>query len=333
MHALMWLALSCASVVAQPFYQGKTVTIVVGGAAGISFDAYARVLARHLPGFIPGSPGIIIQNMPGAGSKLAAEYLFTHAPKDGTTLALLFPGALTDPLIETAKPRYDPTRFEYLGTLDQDTHICLTALSSNVKRFEDAKEHATVMAGTQPGSATVDYPMMLNALVGTKFKVVSGYKSTNETILAVERGEAEGMCSNLNVFVSQKPEWIGSRQSNVVLQIALDPNPMLTRLGVPQIWSHVSAENRPVVELIVARQVFGRPFALPPDVAQAQLAIMRTAFMATVAHTAFVKEIADLKLDLNPLDGAKVGELIKTMYAAPKSVSERMAKALRSTGP
>lgn len=328
----MWLVLACAPVAAQPFYQGKTITIVVGGAAGISFDVYARVLARHIPRHIPGSPGFVIQNMPGAGSKLAAEYLFTQAPKDGTTLALLFPGALTDPLIEPAKSRYDPTRFEYLGTLDQDTHTCLTSLRSHAKRFEDAKDHETVMAGTQPGSATVDYPTMLNTLVGTKFKVVSGYKSTNETILAVERGEADGMCSNLNVFVSQKPEWIGSSRTNVLLQIALNPNPTLTRLGVPQIWSHVTAESRPVVELIVARQVFGRPFALPPDAAQAQLAVLRTAFMATVADPGFVKEVGELKLDLNPLDGAQVGELVKTMYSAPKSIIERMAKALGSSG-
>ena len=331
--ALVWLLLGCTAAGAQPFYQGKTITIVVGGAAGTSFDVYARVLARHLQGHVPGSPSFIIQNMPGAGSKLAAEYLFAQAPKDGTMLALLFPGALTDPLMEAAKPRYDPTRFEYLGTIDQDTHLCLTAAHSGVKRFEAASAQSAIMAGTQPGSATVDYPTMLNALIGTRFKVVSGYKSTNETILAVERGEADGMCSNLNVFVSQKPDWIGSSRTNLLLQIALNPHPTLTRLGVPQIWSHVSGEARPVVELIVTRQVFGRPLALPPDVAPGQLATLRSAFMATMADSKLVKELADLKLDLNPLDGAKVGELVRAMYAAPKGVTERMAKALRSSGP
>jgi tripartite-type tricarboxylate transporter receptor subunit TctC len=309
-------------------------TLVVGGAAGVTYDTYARLLSRHFARHFPGSPPIVVQNMPGAGSMKAAEYMYVHAPKDGMTFALLFPGALIGPLMmEPGKSRFDPTKFEYLGTLEQDTRVCVTSGRSKVKTFEDARTHTAVMAGTQHGSSTVDYPNMLNAVAGTRFKVVSGYKSTNETILAIERGEADGMCSNLGTFLTQKPEWLDAPGGQTIVAMGLEPHPEMARRKVPYIGQLLSGEAKAIVDLVVSQQGFGRPFLVPPGTPAPAVTAMRTAFEATYNDKAFLAEAAAMKLDINPLDGDKVGTLINQMYAAPKSVVDGMARALRVTKP
>lgn len=186
-----------ASAQAPPASLGKPVTIVVGGDVGTGFDVYARVIGRHINAYLPGKPTIIIQNMPGAGSVKAAEYMYTLAPKDGSVFAILFPGALVEPLIgNPADYRYDPRKFGYLGTADSGTRLCLTFHTSKIKTFEDAQRVPSIIAATQRGSSTSDYPFMLNAFAGTKFKVVAGYKSTGDIVLAMERGEADGVCGH-----------------------------------------------------------------------------------------------------------------------------------------
>lgn len=285
-------------------------------------------MAPHISKHIEGSPRIIVQNMPGAGSMKAAEYMFTLAPKDGTTFAILFPGALIEPLMSPKRFRFDPKKFEYLGTLDQDTRVCLTSENSKVQKFEDARKHSVVMAGTQPGSSTVDYPRMLNALAGTKFTIVSGYKTIGDAALAVDRGEAGGMCGNLAYFISARPQWL----DRMFIQIGRETHAEMDKRKVPTIWGFISAEQKPVVDLIVTQQVFGRPFVLPPGVPKAQLDTMRNAFTAVLKDTGFAADLEKMKLVLNPLDGKKVAELIKEMFTAPKGVVERMTKALKSSG-
>jgi tripartite-type tricarboxylate transporter receptor subunit TctC len=313
---------------AEPFYKDKTITLVVGGGAGISYDAYARAMAPHIAKYIEGSPRIIVQNMPGAGSMKAAEYMYTLASKDGTSFAILFPGALIEPLMSPGRFKFDPNKFEYLGTLDQDTRVCMTVATSKVQKLEDAKTHSVIMAGTQPGSSTVDYPNMLNALAGTKFKLVSGYKTIGDAGLAVERGEADGMCGNLAWFIQARPEWL----DRMLVQIGRETHAEMDKRKVPTIWGFVSPETKPVIDLIVTQQVFGRPFVLPPGVPKEQLETMRKAFSAVLKDKGFNAEIEKMKLTLDPLDGAKVSALIKEMFAAPKDVVERMTKALKSSG-
>ena len=321
---------SITATVAQT--SGKPLTLVVGGAAGITYDTYARLLARHFPRHYPGTPSIIVQNMPGAGSIKAADYMYAIAPKDGSTFALLFPGALIEPLLEPGKVRFDPTKFEYMGTLEQDTRVCVTSGKSKVKTFADARVHTAIMAGTQRGSSTVDYPNMLNAAAGTRFKVVSGYQSANDTILAVERGEADGMCSNLGTFLSQKPLWLDAPGGQAIVAMGLEPHSEMTKRKVPYVGEFVSGEGKAIVDLIIAQQGFGRPFVVPPGTPAPALATLRKAFEATYSDKAFLAEAATMKLDINPLDGDKVSELVKRMYAAPKSVVEGMTRALKPSG-
>jgi tripartite-type tricarboxylate transporter receptor subunit TctC len=316
---------------AQDFYQGKTITIVVGTDAGGGFDVYARVIARHLHKHLPGQPNVIVQNMPGAGSMKAAEYLYGIAPKDGTIIATLFPGALVEPL--TAPPgkfRYDPTKYEYLGTADSGTRLCITSHKSTIKTFEDAQTIPSTLGGVAAGSSTTDYGNMFNALAGTKFKVVNGYKSTVEIMLAIERGEVDGVCGyDTNSFKAQKPEWYGTPLANMIVQAGIEPSETMSKMNVPSIWKYVTGENRKVAELIVSQQVFGRPYAAPPGVPAPQLGLLRAAFMATMTDPALLAEAEKLKLDLNPKDGEEVGALIRKLYASPPELVERMKNALR----
>jgi tripartite-type tricarboxylate transporter receptor subunit TctC len=331
---LSFVALACALVSTSPahgFYEGKTINIVVGADAGTGFDVYARVLGRHMHRHIPGKPNIVVQNMPGAGSVKAAEYLYAIAPKDGTTFAILFPGALVEPLIgDPTRYRYDPVKFGYLGTADSGTRLCITYHTSKARSFEDAQRIPSIIGATQPGSSTSDYPNMLNALAGAKFKIVTGYKSTVEIVLAMERGEVDGVCGHeLSSVRSQRPDWIGSRTINHMLQVGLEANDELTKLGMPGVWKFVPEENRAVMELIVGQQVFGRPFAAPPGIPEARLELLRRAFMATLADPEFLADAKKAMLDVNPKSGKEVATVIKRMFSAPKDVASRMSKAIR----
>jgi tripartite-type tricarboxylate transporter receptor subunit TctC len=315
---------------AQGSYQGKTVTIVVGTDAGGGFDIYGRALARHIHKHLPGQPNVVVQNMPGAGSMKATEYLYGIAPKDGTVIGIVFPAALTEPLIvPPGKLRYDPTKFGYLGTADSATWLCITSGKSKIKTFEDAQTIPSTMAGVAAGSSTVDYVNWMNALAGTKFKLVAGYKSTAEIVLAIDRQEADGVCGyDINSLKAQKPDWYGTPLANLIVQAGLEPSETMTKMGVPSIWKYVTGENRKVAELIVSQQVFGRPFMAPPGVPERELSLLRAAFLATMKDPEFLADTQRVKLDVNPKGGDEVSALIQKVYAAPKEVIERMKQAL-----
>ena len=331
------LALSAAIVsmtvpaAAQDFYQGKTINVIVGNVPSSGYDPYGRVLARHMGKYIPGKPTVIVLNMPGAGSIKATEYTYVVAPKDGTAITLVMPGALMEPLTgDATKYRYDATRFAYLGTADSGTRMCFTIASSKVKTFEDARQSKAIIGATAAGSSLWDYPHFLNALAGTRFGVVSGYPGPADAMIAMERGEADGVCGlELSSLRSLRPDWIGTTKTNMLLQIAMEPHAEMTKLGIPQLWPHIPAEHRKVVELIVAQQVFGRPFLAPPGTPKLQLDILRAAFMATWADPAAQEDAKRMNIDLNPKSGEVVEALVKQIYASPKELIERMAKAIR----
>jgi tripartite-type tricarboxylate transporter receptor subunit TctC len=309
--------------------QHKTMTLIIGGSPGSAYNIYGRTLARHITRHLPGAPDVIVKNLHGAGGSIAAEYMDTQAPNDGSLFALLPAGALIDPLFQPGRFKYDPNRFEYLGTMDQDTRVCVTAARSPVKTFNDARTHQAIIAGTQPGSTTVDYPNMLNVRAGTRFKLVQGYRGTSDVLLAIDRGEADGMCTFLSSLASVRPQWLGTGEANVFVQIALNPHPDAVTYKIPSVFDFVSADVRQVIELIATQQVFGRPVALPAGTPPAQVATLRAAFMATMKDPEFLAEATKVKLDINPLDGEGVAALLKKMYAAPPDMVERMAKALK----
>ena len=325
------IAAALSPLRAADFYEGRTITLVVGNDAGSGYDQYGRVLSRHMAKYISGRPNIVVQNMPGAGSITAAQHLYVVAPKDGTTFGILFPGAIIEPLTgEPAKYRYDPTKFEFLGTADSGTRLCFTNAASQVKTFADARRQKILLAATAPGSSAWDYAYFLNALAGSKFELVAGYKGPADMFLAMERGEAEGICAlDSGTLQTLRPDWISTGKINVLLQAGIEPNPKFLKLGIPSMWDFIPPENRAVAELIVSQQVFGRPFVAPPGTPEAQMKILRTAFLQALADPEALEEAARMKIDINPRDGAEVAALVRKVYASPKPIIDRMAKAIR----
>jgi tripartite-type tricarboxylate transporter receptor subunit TctC len=324
------LLLCCQPVQAEDFYAGKSIEVLIGSGVGGGYDRYARTVLHHMVKRIPGHPTYVPRNMPGAGSMKTAEYLSTMAPKDGTTIALLQPGALFEPLVnDKLKFRYDPAKLEMIGSANSGTRVCVTFHKSKIKTFDDALKTITMMGGNSPGSSTTDYSLMLNHLAGAKLNVVDGYNSTSLIVLAMERGELDGVCGfDTASFASQKPDWYATDLSHMILQVGIDPDPELEKIGVPSIWKYVHGRNRQVAELILSQQEFHRPFVAPPGTGPGQLAILRRAFNATMQDPEFLADAKRAQLDIAPKTGEVIDGLIKKVYAAPKDLIDEARKAL-----
>jgi tripartite-type tricarboxylate transporter receptor subunit TctC len=322
---------SASAAAAEDFYKDKTIDFIVGGNAGGGYDVYARAIARHLPRHIPGAPTIVVKNMQGGGSAKAASFLVLQGAKDGTMIGAVFPGAIMEPLLGTraGKFPYDPRQFQYLGTANNATRICASWHGSKTSTFDDALKRTTIMGASQAGGSTRDYAYMLKHLTGAKFDVVAGYKGTVDMIIALERGEIEGLCGyDFSSLRTQRPDWIRDKKVNLLVQLGLEADPELTRMGVPEVWKYVkSAEDRKVIELIVTQQVLGRPYFAPPGVPADRLKLLRDGFAATFKDKAFLADAQKMRIDIEPLDGAKVQALVEKLYTSPKELIERAGRA------
>jgi len=324
--------LLCASVLAASplsaadYYAGKKVDFVIGSDAGGGYDVYARNIGKHLGRFLPGNPNVVPRNMPGAGSGTAAATLFRVSAKDGTVIGALFPGVIVGPLLEDrAQNLFDPNKFEYIGTADSGTRVCITGPMSKVKTFEDAQKQKTVIGASAAGGSTRDYAAFHKNAAGAQFDIVSGYKGTADILLAIERGEVDGLCGlDWTSLKSQRPTWLEQKTVNILVQDGMESEHELDALGVPLIWKFIAKEtDRAPVELIVSQQVFGRPYVAPPGVPAEQVKMLRDAFEAVMKDEAFLADAKQGRLDISPLRGEKVQEVVAKLYAAPKDVVQR----------
>jgi tripartite-type tricarboxylate transporter receptor subunit TctC len=317
---------------AAEYYSGKTVEMVVGGDVGGGYDIYARAVSRHLPRHIPGNPNIVVKNMPGAGSTRAGIYISTVAPKDGTSIAAMMPGAIIGPLLDE-KPnlQFDPTKVRYIGTADSGVRVCTTFQNSKIKTFEDAQKVKSIVGASAAGGATRDYAYLHNHTAGTKFEVVSGYQGTVDIALAMERGEVDGVCGwDWSSVKSQKSDWVANKKLNVLVQVSLEPSGELSEMGVPHIWKFVTNEgDRKVAELVISQQVFQRSYIVPPATPAPPLAILRAAFDETMNDPAFQADAEKMKISITPLSGGKVQDVIVKLYATPKEFVERAKNVIK----
>ncbi len=313
----------------QGYYAGKTLTIVIGNSAGSGYDGYGRLIARFMANHLPGRPGVLAQNMPGAGGVRAADYLYNIAAKDGTVMGHFNPAALVEPLTNPAtRQRYDPTRFLYIGTAVNSTRVCFTSERSKVKTFEDVQRTTAIMAATQPAAVA----RLVQNVAKARFQIVTGYPGPNEVFLAVERGEADGICGfDINAVTALRPGLIESGKLNMLLQIGAEASPKawLTQRGVPQIWRYVAQEDRPLVELAVTDQIFQRSFVAPPDTPPAQAGMLRAAFEAAVREPELLEEAKRANLEIDPKPGAAVEAAVRNMYDTPKDLVARFTQMTR----
>ncbi len=330
--AVAGLVITAIPAASQDYYAGKTIDLVVGNYPGGGFDIYARAVARHLGRNIPGNPTVVVKNMPGAGSAKAGVHISTVAPKDGLSIGAVTPGAIVGPLLDD-KPQsmFDPAKVTYLGTANSGTRICVTYEKSKVRSFKQAMTEKIVLGGVAPGDAVHDFAYMVRATTGAPVSVVPGYKGTLDVTLAMERGEVDGACGwEWSSAKAQKPEWIRDGKLNLLAQIGPNANDELTKLGVPRLDDYIKDDDsRRVMALIVSQQAFQRPYFVAMGTPEAYVAILRKAFDATMQDEQFLADAKKLRIDVSPLPGATVQELVQKFYATPKHIVEQGRRAIR----
>jgi tripartite-type tricarboxylate transporter receptor subunit TctC len=306
----------------------RPVTIYVAGTAGGGIDLYARLFARHFGRHVPGKPNVTVQVMPGAGGIRAANFLAEQAPRDGTAIATFASGPILEPLIGARNPGYDMSSFTWLGAMNKDFGLCIASATTPFKTIDDVRRQQMVVAGTGAGSETDTWPVVLNDVLGTKFKLVTGYLGSQETILAIERGEAHGRCVfSLSALKIAKPDWLRDNKINVLVLTALAGSADFP--GVPAVVDLVSKpQDRQLLELMVGPGAMARSFAAPPGLPAGKAALLRRAFDATLQDAEFRAEAARMQADLAPTPGEEVQALVTRIYATPRPVIERVKKLL-----
>jgi tripartite-type tricarboxylate transporter receptor subunit TctC len=312
-----------------PFYRGKQVTMLIASGAGGGYDTYARALARHMAKHIPGNPTIVPRNLPGAGGLIATNTLYNSTAADGLTFAALTNGGAMEPLFGERAARFDAQKLGWIGSIGKQDNICITWQGSPLTRIEQAKTREVTVSASGAGGNSSIMPRVFNEFLGTKFKVIGGYNEGSGTTLALERGEVDGVCGlSYTTLKTMHADWFRDRKINVIVQIGLQKQRDLP--DVPNALDMVAdPEDKQVLQLILVRQEMGRPFAVPPGVPADRVAILRAAFEATLKDPAFLADAAKLQMEIDPLTGAEIEELLKAAYATPRGIVQRAAELVR----
>jgi tripartite-type tricarboxylate transporter receptor subunit TctC len=335
MFALLGFPSALAQDSVAQFYKGRQITVIVGSSAGGGYDIYARLLARHMPKYIPGNPSIIVSNMPGAGSNAAVAHIYNVAPKDGTFIGAPQNSAIMDALFDATlgnarRLRHDATKLIHIGSATTDHYVCIARSDAPIKTFQQALTQEFLIGASQPGTSTRDYPAMLNNTTGAKIKQVSGYPGTREITLAIEKNEVHGLCGfSWSSLQAQKPDWIKSGFIRVIVQEHDKGNPEINKMGVPlAVDFATSPENRKIMELIYSSETFGRPYLTAPDVPAARVAALRKAFLETMADKELLADAQRIGLSIDPISGEDLQRLAADIFATPVPFVEKTKDAM-----
>ena len=311
------------------FYKGKTVEIYVGYSVGGGYDLYARLLARHMGKHIPGNPTIVAKNMEGAASLRLANWLYQVAPKDGTVFGTIGRGTAFDPILGLKGAQFDGTKFTWIGSANDEVSVCVAWQGNGVKTFEDLRSKELTVGGTGVSADTDQFPRIINGVLGTKMRIVSGYPGGNDVVLAMERGEVSGRCGwSWSSVKSTHKSWIDDKKMIVLVQLSLNTHADLANVPVVQDLA-TTDEQRQILKLIFARQTMGRPFLAPPGVPADRAAALRKAFMDTMADKDFLADAEKAQLEITPVDGEKVQALVQEIYQTPPAVAKQAAALLQ----
>jgi tripartite-type tricarboxylate transporter receptor subunit TctC len=328
---LVLAALVASPALAKDFYKGKDVELTIGANPGGGYDGYARVTARYVAKHIPGTPTIVPRNRPGAGSRRALAWMLAKAKRDGTVFGAFFPSSLVDPLVRPKRSKYDVTKFNFLGSINKTARQCLARKDAKVKKFSDMFKHELTIGATARGGSTRDYAVMMNKILGTKFKVISGYRGSKGIMLAIERGEVSGLCGYAwSSLKKAKPNWARGEDVNIFVSFTMTPHKPQEDLGAERIWKFLKTKKqRQIVEFFVKQQEFGRPYLAPPDVPADRVAILRKALTKTWSSAEFLKAANKIGLDVNPISGPQIAKLLKELYALPKDLVKEIVATTR----
>jgi len=332
LRAAFIACLVCASstALADPvadFYRGKSIMLIISAGTGGGYDTNARLVARHLGKHIPGNPTIVPKNMPGGGHLVAANYMYKVAPKDGTAIATLLPAFVSYQILDGKQVEYDAAKFNWIGASDVDNHNLYVWHTTGVRSIEDAKKKEVLMGSTGAGSYTGLYPALLNNLIGTKFKVVSGYKSTNEIHLAMERGEVQGRAGNLfSSLISQNKDWLDEKKINILMQVGSKRDPDFK--DVPLMTELTSdPEKKRILTIYSGDVALGRSFITTPGVPADRLAALRKAFDETMTDPEFLADAKNINMQVRPLGHEELAAAATEILSTPPELIEKAKKA------
>jgi tripartite-type tricarboxylate transporter receptor subunit TctC len=306
-------------------FKGKTVTVITSTGAGGTYDIIARAVARHMAPRLPGAPTMVVQNMPGGGNVLATNFLYNLAPKDGTTIASLHNAIPLHQVLDGKGVRYDASKFNWLGSTGPENSVIAVWRSAGVETFADLQKKEVIVGGTGAGSGIVIFPLIMNNMMGTKFKIVMGYKSSDEVNLAMERGEVQARSSGLASIFTTNPDWITGKKVAFPAQIGAKRDKRLPDVPLLQELA-TTEEQRQVIRLMTSPTALGKPFTAPPGVPAETVAVLRKAFAVTMADQTFLDDLTQRKIEVDPMSAEEVSEIVReTIETPPAAVAKAKA--------
>ncbi|MDA1324917.1 MAG: tripartite tricarboxylate transporter substrate-binding protein [Proteobacteria bacterium] len=331
--AVSLTASGAAADAVSDFYKGKTFEIHVGFAPGGGYDTYARLLARHIGKHIPGNPNVIVKNKTGSATVKLTNILYNKGPMNGTVMGMVARGIPTHAMLGGTGGKYDPAKFHWVGSMNNEVSACVVHDRANAATFTDLLKNEVIVGGVGTSSDADQFTNFVNNLMGAKMKLITGYPGTAVIVLAIDRGEVNGICGWSWTSIKQmRGGLVKNGKLKVLMQMALKKHPELP--NVPLITDLARNKNQLLqMELIFSRQTIGRPFLLPPKVPQARVAAIRTAFVSTMKDPAFVALINKSKLELNWVDGNEVQALVERVLATPKDVVAAARQNIFPKGP
>jgi tripartite-type tricarboxylate transporter receptor subunit TctC len=307
------------------FYRGKTVNMLIGVGVGGEYDLQARLVARHISKHIPGNPNVVPQNLVGAGGINMANNLYNTAPRDGTTIGMMGNNFPASQAVGAKNVKFDAGKMQWLGTIAPVVETMAVWHTAGVKSVADLRKQETIAGASGRGAITYFYPMMMNAFLDTKFKIVTGYPGGNQINLAMERGEVQARNNTWSSWKATRPQWIRDKLIYVVAQAG----PRASDLDAPSVEELArTPDDRLIIELIVSGTQLGRPFATTPDIPADRLAALREAFRATMKDPEFLKDAAQMNFEVAPVYGEAMQKIVEKILSTPKPLAERAKEFL-----
>lgn len=321
--AILLLTGSAGAQSVEEFYKGKTISFIIGYPSAGAPDVYARLVARHMGKYIPGNPNIIARNMPGAGSLIAANHLFNVAAKDGTTFGLASPTIPLEETLGAPQSKYKASQFNWIGRLATNPNVTFIMNTSQVKNINDAFDKVAILGATGRSSTNAVYPAVLNNVLNTKFKIVAGYEGTAAVMLAMERGEVEGLSSTYDGLMTQREEWVTKKRVNIVVQYLLRRH-----RDLPDVPTMVELARTPeqatILRTVSSASDIGKFVLTTPGVPADRVAALREAFDATVKDPEFLAEAAKLRIEVDPLPGTELQKIVGETQSISPDVIEKV---------
>jgi tripartite-type tricarboxylate transporter receptor subunit TctC len=309
------------------FYRGKQIKFIVSFDSGTDYDQWTRLIARHLGDHLEGHPTFVVQNLGSAGGVLATNNLYNVAPADGTVIGMIGRNLPYFALVQEKNARYDPVKFNWIGSPELTNRVCTAFQSSAVHKAEDLFTHQLLVGGSGAASAVSTTPVLLSRLLGMKFKLVEGYPSPVQVLMAMERGEVEGLCQTLPGILNGRPGWVEQGKIRILFNMERTP---VARFGAPSIFSFTKTEEqRRIIALYSSSIELGRPIVAPPGVPAERVAALRRAFEATMADPALIEEAHKQKLEVNVVTGEHLATLVSDLMTTPPAIIARMKDLLK----